>query len=183
MKATQQLKDDHEKIKVMLLIMEKINRQLVSGKKLDVEQYERIIDFIKVFADQGHHAKEEDLLFPAMESKGFSHDNGPVAVMLDEHRIGRDHIKALGDAVAQYKSGNTEVTENIIAHSGDYVALLRNHIDKEDNILFTMADKVVSETEQEKLFETFEKLKEEKIGRSKYEEYYKLIHELAIIYL
>jgi len=66
MKATQQLKDEHEGIKIMLTIMEKISNDIGKGKDLNKDPYAKIIEFIKGFADKCHHGKEEDILFPAM---------------------------------------------------------------------------------------------------------------------
>jgi hemerythrin-like domain-containing protein len=183
MKATQQLKDDHESILTILSAMEKINLNTRNGKELDIMHYEKLIEFIKVFADKGHHGKEEDLLFPAMEKKGFAHDNGPIGVMLNEHQIGRSHIKALSEALSEYKSGNKKAIETIISHSGDYINLLKHHIDKENNILFTMADKAISELEQEKLSEAFKKIEEERIGLAKQTEFINLVNEMRLTYL
>jgi hemerythrin-like domain-containing protein len=46
----------------------------------------------------------------------------------------------------------------------NYVDLLQNHIKKEENILFPMANKVLSEEKQNEIFEEFEKIEEEAAG-------------------
>jgi hemerythrin-like domain-containing protein len=183
MKATQQLKDEHEGIKLMLKIMEKIYTGLENGKELNIDHYEKIIDFIKGFADKCHHGKEEDILFPAMVKHGIPNEGGPIAVMLNEHQMGRGFIKALTGFFEEFKSGNKQAIKGIISSSMSYVDLLRNHIEKENNVLFSMADKVLSETEQSKIFDAFEKLEVEKIGLGKHEEYHRLLKELKDIYL
>lgn len=183
MKATQQLKDEHEGIKLMLKIMEKISDDLENGKKLNIEHYGKIIDFIKGFADKCHHGKEEDILFPAMVNHGIPNEGGPIAVMLNEHQLGRDHIKSLSSSFEDFKIGNKSASIGIISSSIGYVQLLRNHIEKENNILFPMADRVLNEEEQKKIFDAFEKLEVEKIGIGKHDEYHKLLKELKNIYL
>jgi hemerythrin-like domain-containing protein len=183
MKATQQLKDEHEGIKVILRIMEKIADDLKNGKELNNDHYEKIIEFIKGFADKCHHGKEEDILFPAMIRHGIPSEGGPIAVMLNEHQSGREHIRELSKAFAAFKAGNRTAANEIIARSMDYVFLLLNHIHKENNILFMMADKVLNEAEQAEIFEAFEKLEIEKIGIGKHEEYHHLLKELKTIYL
>ncbi len=183
MKATQQLKDEHEGIKLMLNIMEKISNDLKNGKELNSDHYGKIIDFLKGFADKCHHGKEEDILFPAMVNHGISNEGGPIAVMLNEHQIGREHIKKLSNALEEFKNGNIQSVNVIISSSLDYVQLLRNHIEKENNILFMMADKVLNEAEQSKIFDAFEKLEVEKIGIGKHEEYHHLLKELKSIYI
>lgn len=181
--ATQQLKDEHEDIKLMLNIMETISDNLKKGKELNVTHYEKVLEFIKGFADKCHHGKEEDILFPAMENHGMSKEGGPIAVMLHEHQLGRDHIKSLSTALKLFKGGNKTAINSIISYSMSYVSLLRNHIEKENNVLFIMADKILDETEQSKIFDAFEKLEVEKIGLGKHEEYHHLLKELKSIYL
>lgn len=183
MKATQQLKDEHEGIQLMLNIMETISNDLEKGKELNIDQFEKILEFIKGFADKCHHGKEEDILFPALIDFGMSKDRGPIAVMLYEHQLGRSHIKELSLAFEEFKKGNKQAVKMIISSSRNYVELLRDHIEKENNILFMMADKVLNETEQLKIFESFEKLEVEKIGIGKHEEFHELLKELKKIYL
>lgn len=183
MKATQQLKDDHEGIKIMLSIMEEISNDLEKGKEINSVHYAKIIEFIKGFADKCHHGKEEDILFPAMVNHGMPKEGGPIAVMLNEHELGRGHIKSLSSAFEEFKDGNKLAINNIISSSRNYVELLRNHIEKENNILFMMADNILSESEQSEIFEAFEKLEVEKIGIGKHEEYHHLLKELKSIYL
>jgi hemerythrin-like domain-containing protein len=183
MKAIQQLKDEHEGIKLMLSIMEKISNDLEKGKDMNKEHYFKIIEFLKGFADKCHHGKEEDILFPAMVKHGIPKEGGPIAAMLNEHQLGRGHIKSLSSAFEEFKDGNKLAINKIISSSMSYVELLRNHIEKENNVLFMMADKVLNESEQSEIFEAFEILEVEKIGVGKHEEYHHLLKELKTIYL
>lgn len=183
MKATEQLKAEHEGIKLMLKILDKICDKLKSAQELNQEHFARILEFLKVFADKCHHGKEEELLFPAMEETGVSKEGGPIAVMLSEHNQGRGHIKGMSEAFERFKKGDCKASSRIIENGGDYIALLTQHIDKENNILFPMADKRLSETEQDKLAEEFEKLEIERIGAGKHEEFHALLHHLKETYL
>lgn len=183
MKATQQLKDEHEGIKLMLNILETLCIDIENGKQLNSEHFEKILDFIKGFADKCHHGKEEDVLFPSLIDHGMSKEGGPIAVMLHEHKLGRDYIKALSSAFVDFKGGNKPAIADIISNSRSYIELLRSHIEKENNVLFMMTDKVLNEEEQSKAFNEFEKLEIEKIGPGKHEEYHELLKELKNIYL
>ena len=183
MKATQQLKDEHEGIKLMLSIMEKICDNLKNEEDLNVEHYKHIVDFLKTFADKCHHGEEEGILFPAMGKKGIPHQGGPIGVMLYEHKQGRAFIKGMNDALVAYENGNQESVKDLIASSEGYIQLLRDHIEKENNILFMMADQVLTESEQSQIFDEFEKLEEEKIGLGKHAAYHQLLNELRDIYL
>jgi hemerythrin-like domain-containing protein len=182
MKATQQLRDEHEGIKIMLSILGQVLHQLKTTGSLNKEHFDGILEFLKVFVDKCHHAKEEELLFPALLASGVPKD-GPVAVMLREHETGRNHIKAMNAAFAGYTAGDISVSKDIIQNIHGYTSLLKDHIEKENNVLFVMADNLLSEKNQEELLEGFERIEEERIGIGKHEEFHGLIKKLSGIYL
>ena len=183
MKATEQLMEDHEGIKLMLSIFESFNKKALNGEEINLEHLESMIDFIKTFADKCHHGKEEEVLFPAMIDAGMSLEGGPVAVMLNEHDQGRAFVKGLNESFNNYKSGDKTALKGIVDNSTGYIHLLRNHIDKENNILFRMADQFIDPSLHDGIFEAFERIEIEKIGAGKHDEYHKLLHELKSIYL
>ncbi len=183
MNPIEQLKAEHEGIKLMLSILEKICDKLDSGQKVESEHLSRVLEFLRVFADKCHHGKEEDLLFPALEQAGISREGGPIGVMLMEHTEGRGYIKGLAQAIDKYNAGDENASVEIVENGRNYVDLLRQHIYKENNVLFMMAQQVLSEDTQKELAEAFEKMEVEKIGTGKHEEFHKLMHRLEEIYL
>jgi len=150
--ATQNLEDDH----VYILKLTDVMEQIARSKEPRADHIIEVVDIVRNFADGMHHAKEENILFPKMAEKGFSPDQGPVAVMLHEHVDGRNFIRAVSDSLQLYINGDTSVLPEISQNILGYVFLLRNHISKENNILFKMADKVLSGSEQEKLLNEFD---------------------------
>ena len=72
-----------------------------------------VVYLIRNYADGFHHAKEEKILFPALEVKGFSPHQGPVAVMLSEHIQGRNFVKGMAENIALYKKGNLPALEQV----------------------------------------------------------------------
>lgn len=183
MKATQQLRDEHEGIKIMLSVLEKIVNNIKESKPVNVTHLEKIVDFLKTFVDKCHHGKEEGILFPALGERGIPNEGGPVGMMLYEHEQGRGFIRALVEGLSDCKNEEEGAAQKIISASENYIQLLRNHIEKENNILFMMADQVLTEPEQSQIFDGFEKLEIEKIGLGKHEEYHHLLKELRDIYL
>lgn len=183
MSPTEQLKEEHEAIKLMLKILEKVCEKLESKEEVNPEHLERIVEFIKVFADKCHHGKEEDLLFPAMEEAGIPKEGGPIGVMLTEHNMGRDYVKGMNEAVAKYKTGDRTVSPKIVENARNYIRLLTPHINKEDNILYQMADMRLSKEKQEELLEEFERVESEIIGADKHEEFHQLLRNLKQVYL
>ncbi len=182
MKATQQLKEEHEGVLLMLRILDEVSRQLKSQGYIENEHFESILDFLKVFVDKCHHGKEEELLFPALVKAGIPHD-GPIAVMLFEHEMGRKYIRVITDAFERYKLKDASAAAAIAQNAQDYIALLADHIDKENNILFAMADDRLTEKTQDELFEGFEKIEASRIGAGKHEAFHALLHTLGDLYL
>ncbi|MCM8784941.1 MAG: hemerythrin domain-containing protein [Candidatus Omnitrophica bacterium] len=181
MKPTEVLKEEHEVIKIILDVLEKIVDNIVSKGQVNVNHLEKIVDFIKTFADKCHHGKEEDLLFPAMEEFGIPKDEGPIGVMLEEHDIGRNYVKKLAEAINEYKN-NKNSLKDIVENASGYINLLRQHIDKENDILYMMADMHIPDKKQKILLKEFEKV-EEKMGKGVHEKYHHLAEELRDEYL
>jgi len=141
---TQVLREEHQQI---LQVAAALN-DLLQTEPSD-ESYQRIdkcIRFIRLFADACHHGKEEDLLFPALEDEGLSHDSGPIAVMLQEHRMGRGFASAMAQSIEGARAGDPAARDRLVRAGRDYIDLIRGHILKEDNVLFNMADQLVAGT-------------------------------------
>ena len=159
--ATQNLENDHVYILQLTDVME-----AMAGQKSDnATHIENVIGLIKGFADGFHHAKEENLLFPLLVKKGYSTQHGPIAVMLDDHDMGRSYVRGMAEGLDDLKSRRDGALEKVYANMKGYVDLLRNHIAKENNVLFRMADNVLSEQEQQDLLGEFAKIeKDSKYG-------------------
>lgn len=183
MTPTDELKEEHQGILLMLKILDKVCVKLESKEKVDPDHLERIVEFFRVFADKCHHGKEEDLLFPEMEKSGVPKERGPIGVMLIEHDQGRAFVKGMGEAATRYKKGGSTGLAEFTKNARDYIALLTQHINKENNILFPMGDRVVSREKQEELVEAFETLEREKIGAGTHEKFHQLLHHLQEVYL
>jgi hemerythrin-like domain-containing protein len=183
MKPTQELSHEHQAILLMIRVLEKISDKLEAGRKVDVGHLEKAVDFIKVFADKCHHGKEEDLLFPAMEKAGIPRTGGPLGVMLNEHVAGRGYVKAMTEALAGLKKGDKAAAQLFAENARKYGALLSQHISKEDQILYPMADARLTEAQQAELSACFADVEENVIGHGKHEEYHRLLEELESTYL
>ncbi len=139
--ATKDLENDHVHILRLTDVMEKITKT----NSPDIADLETVVYLIRNYADGFHHAKEERILFPFLSEKGFSQQQGPVAVMLAEHIQGRNYTKGMADGIALSKQGDASGLALVLLNMNGYVNLLRNHIAKENNILFRMADKVLTD--------------------------------------
>jgi len=176
--ATEALKKDHRVIEKMLDVLEKISKKMEKGDNVPSELLKKASDFIRNFADNYHHMKEEDLLFKAMEQKGFPIEGGPIAIMLGEHNDGRGYARALAEGVEKYASGDSGAKKVIIDNARNYAGLLAQHIQKEDNILYMMADNILPEDFQNELLDKFDKVEKEKLSDRGRQYYVDLVDEL-----
>lgn len=181
--ATQELRNEHEGIKVALAVLDRMADQVEAGQSVNLDDVDQIIDFLKTLADRCHHGKEEDLLFPALEKVGVSREQGPIGVMLAEHDHGRAHISAMTDALAGLREGDPRAGTAFATAARGYVRTLGDHIEKENNVLFVMAERQLSPEEHAGLVEGFERIEQERIGPGVHERYHALLDRLARYYL
>ena len=178
MQATDELKQEHRVIERMLAIIDAAAEKEASGKKLPPDFFPRVVYFVRQFADRCHHGKEEDNLFPAMQKRGIPGQGGPIGVMLAEHDQGRLHVREMDAAAKRLSSGDLSALKTAVENALGYSKLLRQHIDKEDNVLYKMADQVLTDEDQKDLLEKFEEVEREQIGVGKHEEFLKLVEDL-----
>lgn len=142
---TEILRDQHRNILQVADVLERVVDLGPGPRSMDFDAVAECIDFVRLYADALHHGKEEDLLFPELESLGIPSDEGPIAVMLAEHRQGREYVRAMALALETARTGDEVATRRLAHAARGYVALIRAHIMKEDHVLFDMADQMIPE--------------------------------------
>lgn len=178
-KPSQDLMNEHEAILTALDVIERMYESVSNDEKINLKDITDIIEFLKVFADKCHHGKEEEYLFPAMEEAGIRNQGGPIGVMLEQHRRGREFIKQMQNSVKDNKLNKNSFVEA----ASSYVTLLRSHIEKENTILFPMGDARLSVARQKELMDKFEKLEKEVMGEGIHEKFHATLHRLEKKYL
>ncbi len=181
MNAIEILVKEHDSILKMIEITETI-LSVDDADKVNLNHVESIVDFIKNFADKYHHLKEEDVLFMEMEKRGIPREGGPIGVMLREHDEGRAYIKQASEAIEQLKNGNkqafTVVKQNLLS----YCTLLTSHINKENNILYPMAERFLPADVQSAMTVDFERANATTVDDEYHNKYLKLVENLSTIY-
>jgi len=177
MKATEILMDEHRVIERVLTALEKAAGRVESGL-MRPGFFVDAAEFIKGFADGCHHKKEEGVLFVALVAHGVPDRDGPVGVMLAEHEQGRAFTRAMHAAAQKWDAGDPLARSEVARNALGYVALLRQHIFKENNVLFPMADRVIPLAEQDQVTEDFERVEHEETGEGVHEKYLALAEKL-----
>jgi len=138
-KAIEQMMSEHRLIVRVLGALDTLSTRLASGQSVPRADLARFATFFREFADRCHHGKEEDRLFVAMNHHGFPREYGPVGVMLSEHEAGRQEVRALARLGQGDGPLSAEEARAARAHADQFVPLLLQHIQKEDNVLYPMA--------------------------------------------
>ncbi|QBD87476.1 hemerythrin domain-containing protein [Clostridium tetani] len=150
MRAIDLMMEEHKNIKRMLKVVRAYSYKVLKGEEVDYNDFYKMIDFIRNYADKHHHCKEEDVLFQIIDRQ-FNMKNGPIMGMLIEHDQGRLFIQNLETALKEFENGNEESKLDIIANAVSYADLLNRHIDKEDSTIYMFANRSLSEENKEEL--------------------------------
>ncbi len=143
------LVNEHTFIKKLLTAIPQIVESLDVSNEEDKQLIFDSIDFIRSYADRYHHAKEEDILF-----KKFGEGLEIIKAMLEEHNVGRGHVKGVLEALET--GDNKSIREHLTA----YQELLKEHIRKEDEILYPWMDRNLTISQVGELFAEFNEVDE-----------------------
>jgi hemerythrin-like domain-containing protein len=179
---TRQLAEEHEYVMLVVGAMEAEAAYIERTGTVHGERVAQMVDFTRNFTDGDHHSKEEDLLFPLLEERSSS-AGGTVSVLLSEHEAARDCIRAIDAALPDAVGDDPERAagaRGIIAENLKlYAFLLPLHIGKEDTVLFSLTDELLSVQEQEMLAGEFDRLGTTPGAAAVVQRYHRMAHELA----
>lgn len=179
-----ELKAEHKAVKMTLRVLETICQKMERrGEPVELGHIDQLLEFFSVFVDRCHHGKEEELLFPALEAVGIRKEGGPIGVMLAEHEQGRQYVRGMKAGLAEYRAGAAGAGAGFVREARGYIGLLDQHIQKEDNVLFVMAERQLSKEKQDELLTGFERIETQKIGVGRHEEFHRMLDQLERVYL
>lgn len=179
MRPTETLMHEHQIILLAIGAADREVGHIEATGQIHADRVAQMLDLFPNFADRCHHAKEERLLFVRMGERGLPVEGGPVAVMLQEHEMGRRFLGAAAAALPGARDGDAGEIAQIKDALGGYARLLRAHIHKEDRVLFPMADRLFSDEDQLELEAAFDQVEAEEMGAGVHERYHQMAHDLA----
>jgi hemerythrin-like domain-containing protein len=147
--------------KVILQVVEGLSllaTEMRSGKTVDPALLLEAVAFMREYADQCHHAKEEDLLFPALIDHGVPLHGCPIDALLHEHEQGRKLVREIADGTDAYIRNEHGAADAIVKASDKITTLYTNHIWKEDEMVFPMVQRLLPEGDREALYAAFQEV-------------------------
>lgn len=178
MEATDILSSEHRVIERVIAALEAGAVQIDEGGEVRPEFFIEAAAFIAGFADGCHHRKEEGVLFTTMEQYGVPNQGGPIGVMLLEHEQGRRYTRGLRAAAERLQQGDAGARKELVQNALGYAQLLRQHIYKEDHILFPLAGQVIPTDQHITVLEGFERVEHAETGEGVHEKYLALAESL-----
>lgn len=173
------LVSEHDNIKRVIKIVRKICFDLTKGMDVPYDDFAKVIEFIRNYADKYHHGKEEDMLFIEMNNELLELiGEGPVQGMLIEHNFGRSLVIDLEMALKSHKDGNEEAIVDIIGNAIGYSNLLTKHINKEDNMIYKYASSNLKKETLDRLDSEFEDFESCDDNINTRDQYVKFVDEL-----
>ncbi len=160
------LMDDHGLIEKALIIIE---READKGTKMNVRSVKSLIEILHDFGEQCHNMREEKAYFPLLLERGLP-PKGPVSVMIQEHEQERAFIGDIKNKIEEFEDkGSLSGDFSDTVHQ--YSELRKNHIWKENDILFPMGKKILKPEDNDYLMKEFDKIEEESVGIGSFERY------------
>jgi hemerythrin-like domain-containing protein len=180
--AIEQMREEHDGIKEMLRILDRFCERLENGEDADLDDGAAMIEFLQVYADRFHHEKEERLIFPLLEKLGVPRAGGPIEIMLEDHDQGRAHVRGMAQALELLRTGGGEAGRSFAEHARNYIQLLTEHIEMEDEAIFDMAEMRLSAAQLDQLAAECATVEKVNLGAGKHEAFHLLLDRLKRVY-
>ncbi|MFN7965306.1 MAG: hemerythrin domain-containing protein [Acidobacteriota bacterium] len=136
--AIELLRREHQVIESVLCAMQWESDQIDQVAQTSRQFWIDSLEFLSEFAERSHYEKEESCLFPALIAAGITDRGGPVGVLRAEHQASHAALQRI--AKAQREGDLAELT----VATRTCVAMLRDHISKEEKVLYVLAERVLS---------------------------------------
>jgi len=165
--STESLRKDHKLIEKVLQALDSTIVLLKDGKEIPEQILLPTLDFTQNFTDVCHHGKEEEALFPALEKSGMPTHMGPIRMMVVDHKRTKVIAGKIEEASKKYL--NTDDSADLIIALQEYVQHVTEHLWKENNRLFMMADARLNHAAKDidKNLEDIEAKKLKELGKSR----------------
>lgn len=145
---------EHRLIERMIGVLEVELKKIHETSKVNPIFIDNVVDFIRTYADQTHHGKEEDILFRELKKRDLSPEHDKIMTeLVEEHILGRKTTRELVDANKKYAQGNNDAIKIIIEKMEFLVEFYPKHIEKEDKHFFIPVMKYFTKEEQDALLQ------------------------------
>lgn len=172
--AMDDLKHEHEALLHALELLDRLSQRLrhpQTGQSVDPQDLQLLTGFFREFADQCHHGKEEELLFPALKDAGLDAPGAMQQDLLAEHEAGRQALRAMQEQASQPGPAFADAADRYASH-------LRQHIARENAELLPWVDQKLDAQTLEQLGHQFAEHETRVMGAGHHEQLHALLASL-----
>ncbi|HKW75926.1 MAG TPA: hemerythrin domain-containing protein [Terriglobales bacterium] len=155
MRATQILEREHRSILSIVEGCRVFAEDLKRGEKVPANALQNVVEFFRIYGSQRHH-REEQWLLSTLQGKGLHEGDCLLTMFKEEHRKIACMVEELAGYVSNYAQSGGDQATKVADTLHSLAELYSSHIWKEDNILLPFADKLFSDSEQQRLSEIFQ---------------------------
>jgi len=177
MTPTENLINEHKKINELLDIMSKIALKIKSKDVFYPNDVEEVVKYLINIIENSHHGKEDDVFYPELISSGIPKETAPLSIINYEHIISVNYLKDISSCVVNCKIGNDFSGELLADSLTNYVIAIKNHIQREEEIVFPIANEVFSIEKQNEILQRFEVIEQKYISNSFNDQFDKLLNK------
>lgn len=182
MKATDILKSEHDTIKKMLAVLDSVCNRIERKQAVAPTDLVRIVEFIRAYTDNCHHAKEEELFFETVERLGPAETEPLIGELMTEHTLGRAFVDSMSDEIAEIVDGRAPHNSGFVEFARSYLLMMAQHICKEEHVLYSAVDSHLSNGQQEELYLAFAKAQQDRFTSDVHLESARMVAELEETY-
>lgn len=169
---------EHELIERSMAILKQCLDAIELSVDVNTVQLGRAIDFLLQFGDKIHNVKEEKCLFPLMESRGIPVQGGPLGVMLQEHEAERGLLTRMQAILPGFSDLSFAERLQFKEEGMEYLKVRADHIWKENDILYPMGRKVLSDADNTSLLAEFTRINREAYGEHAFAQFQTMVVEV-----
>ena len=177
MTPTENLINEHKKINELLDIMSKIALKIKSKDVFYPNDVEEVVKYLINIIENSHHGKEDDVFYPELISSGIPKETAPLSIINYEHIISVNYLKDISSCVVNCKIGNDFSGELLADSLTNYVIAIKNHIQREEEIVFPIANEVFSIEKQNEILQRFEVIEQKYISNSFNDQFDELLNK------
>jgi hemerythrin-like domain-containing protein len=150
------IRDEHRSISAILHGMEYLVDRIRTRKaRINPRVFSAMIYYLDTFSERMHHPKEDRFLFKAMRSRG-GEAAAVVADLEKEHAAGGDALRRLEQSLVRYEEGGDKEFPAFAEAVARFVQEYRDHMHKEESIVFPLAQRLLSAADWQAIDRAFE---------------------------
>ena len=166
MDALQVISNEHRSMWQLTVVLDELRKQLGrQEEKPDAELFDMILDYIEQYIERVHQPKEEAFLYKAVLDRS-SEGNEMIAQFQREHAASPEIVATLRSQLKTLVHHHPQGIAEFQAALEEYIAMLRRHILREENELFPLARRILTDVDWDEINSAFADSQDPQFGES-----------------